>query len=179
MLVDLYAETSSKGICSMSKGALLIARLSDPERLVPTAEVFEHSEFVDCWNAVDGHIDLVAKIKTPASALPDQLRNLPGIAEMYAFDLSEESGDLVCDPAYAHSFVFLEVEREKLRSVRDKLRSLKEVAFCSPIQGSDELVAVIRGNTFSSIDRAINEQIRTTDGVLRLKQDRVINLKQI
>jgi hypothetical protein len=163
----------------MSSGALLIARLSDPERLVPTAQFLEHSEFVDCWNAVDGHVDLVAKIKTPASMLPDQIRNLPGIEELYAFDLSDESGNLVCDPAYAHSFVFLEVEHDRISSVRDRLRSLKEVAFCAPIQGTDELVIVIRGDTFTAIDRTINDQIRTTDGVLRLKQDRVISLKQI
>ena len=42
-----------------------------------------------------------------------------------------------------------------------------------------ELVAVVNGDSFQSIDRAVNDQIRLIDGVLRLKQDRVINLRNI
>ena len=163
----------------MSNGALLLARLSDPERLIPTAEVFEHSEFVECWNAVDGHVDLVAMIKTPASALPAQLRNLPGIDEMYVFDLTDDGAKLVCQLNLSHSFVFLEVEADKLAQIRTKLKALKQVIFCSQIESKNELVAVISGESFQSIDRTVNDQIRATDGVLRLKQDRVIYLKQI
>lgn len=163
----------------MSNGALLLARLSDPERLIPTAEVFEHSEFVECWNAVDGHVDLVAMIKTPASALPAQLRNLPGIDEMYVFDLTDDGAKLVCELNLSHSFVFLEVEADKLAQIRTKLKGLKQVIFCSQIESKNELVAVISGESFQSIDHTVNDQIRKTDGVLRLKQDRVINLKQL
>ena len=163
----------------MSNGSLLLARLSDPERLIPTAEVFEHSEFVECWNAVDGHVDLVAMIKTPASALPAQLRNLPGIDEMYVFDLTDDGAKLVCQLNLSHSFVFLEVEADKLAQIRTKLKGLKQVIFCSQIESRNELVAVISGESFQSIDHTVNDQIRKTDGVLRLKQDRVINLKQI
>jgi hypothetical protein len=163
----------------MSSGALLLARLSDPERLIPTAEVFEHSEFVDCWNAVDGHVDLVALIKTPAAALPAQLRNLPGIDELFVFDLSDDSTKLVCELALSHSFLFIDVEADKLLPVQTKLKSFKQVVFCSRIDNRNELVAVISGEDFQSIDRTVNDLIRPTDGVLRVKQDRVINLKQI
>ncbi|MCX6144829.1 MAG: hypothetical protein NTZ35_16610 [Ignavibacteriales bacterium] len=163
----------------MSSGALLLARLSDPERLIPTAEVFEHSEFVDCWNAVDGHVDLVALIKTPASALPAQFRNLPGIDELYVFDLTDDGAKLVCELALSHSFLFLEVEADKLADVQSRIKALAQVIFCSRMQDRNELVAVISGDNFQSIDRMVNNQIRPIDGVLRVKQDRVINLKQI
>jgi DNA-binding Lrp family transcriptional regulator len=163
----------------MSSGALLLARLSDPERLIPTAEIFEHSEFVDCWNAVDGHVDLVALIKTPAAALPAQLRNLPGIDELFVFDLSDDSAKLVCDLAFSHSFLFIDVASEKLLAVQTQLKALKQVIFCSRIDNRNELVAVVSGDNFQSIDRIVNETIRPSDGVLRVKQDRVINLKQI
>jgi hypothetical protein len=163
----------------MSSGSLLLARLSDPELLIPTAEVFEHSEFVDCWNAVDGHVDLVALIKTPASSFPAQLRNLPGIDEMFVFDLTDDGAKLVCELGLAHSFVFLEVEAERLATVQSRLKSFAQVIFCSRMHDRNELVAVISGDNFQSIDRMVNSQIRPIDGVLRVKQDRVINLKQI
>jgi hypothetical protein len=66
----------------MSSGALLLARLSDPENLVPAAEVIEHSDIVECWNAVDGHVDLVAKLNAPPSALLEQIRSLGGNPEL-------------------------------------------------------------------------------------------------
>lgn len=163
----------------MSSGALLLARLSDPERLIPTAEIFEHSEFVDCWNAVDGHVDLVALLKTPAAAIPAQFRNLPGVEELYVFDLTDDGTKLVCDLALAHSFLFLEVEADKLTQIQANIKAYKQVVFCSQMQNRNELVAVISGDNFQSIDHTVNDLIRPTDGVLRVKQDRVINLKQI
>ena len=163
----------------MSSGALLLVRLSDPERLIPTAEVFEHSEFVDCWNAVDGHVDLVALIKTPASALPAQFRNLPGIEEMHVFDLTDDSTKLVCELSLSHSFLFLEVEADRLTDVQSRIKALAQVIFCSRMHDRNELVAVISGENFQSIDHMVNYKILPIDGVLRVKQDRVINLKQI
>ena len=163
----------------MSSGALLLARLSDPERLIPTAEVFEHSEFVDCWNAVDGHVDLVALIKTSAAALPAQFRNLPGVDELYVFDLTDDGAKLVCELALSHSFLFLEVEADKLANIQSRIKALPQVIFCSRMQDRNELVAVISGDNFQSIDLMVNKQIRPIDGILRVKQDRVINLKQI
>jgi hypothetical protein len=163
----------------MSAGALLLARFSGPEGLVPAAEVLEHSDIVECWNAVDGHIDLVAKLSAPPSELLEQLRNLSGVQEAVTLDLSDETGALVCDPASAHSFVFLDVERQKNATIHAKLQALEAVAFCSSMHNGTELVAVIGGASFQSIDRTINDQIRTIDGVLRLKQDRVINLRQM
>jgi hypothetical protein len=163
----------------MSAGALLLARFSGPEGLVPAAEILEHSEIVECWNAVDGHIDLVAKLNAQPSELLEKLRNLAGVQEAVSLDLSDATGALVCDPGSSHSFVFLDVERQKNSIIHAKLQALEAVAFCSSIHDGTELVAVVSGINFPAIDRTVNEEIRTIDGVLRLKQDRVINLRQI
>lgn len=163
----------------MSTGAILLARLSDPEMLVPAAEVLEHSEIVECWNAVDGHVDLVAKLSASPSGLLDEIRSLGGDQDLDVIELSDESGKFLCNSALCYSFVFLEIEQGKLKLVRDRLAAVSQVSFCSSKQDSTEIIAAINGDTFQSVDRAINEQIRPLDGVLRLKQDRVINLKQI
>jgi DNA-binding Lrp family transcriptional regulator len=163
----------------MSVASLLLFRFSDPQKLVPAAEELEHSKIVDCWNAVDGHIDLVAKVNAEPTALIERIRTLGGIGEVHVLGLVEEAGKLLCDPAFAHSFVFLEVERERLSAVREKLLNLQHIEFCSSIEGSEELVIVVSGSAFHSIDRIVEDEIRTIDGVLRLKQDRVIDLKQI
>ena len=163
----------------MSLGALLIASFSDPEGLLPAAEVLDHSSIVECWSAVDGHIDIVAKLSGQPSELLEQLQQLQGIEETQAFDLSDESGLMVCDARTSHSFVFLDVERQKNAAICATLRKLEGIAFSSSTNDQNEIIAVVSGNNFQMIDRIVNDQIRTIDGVLRLKQDRVINLRQI
>ncbi len=163
----------------MSHGALLLARLSDPENLVPAAEVLEHSDIVECWNAVDGHVDIVARLNAPSARLLEEIRSLGGVQDLDVIELSDESGKFLCDPAFCYAFVFLEVEQGKLGFVRDRLATMQQVSFSSSKQDSNEIIAAVNGNSFQSIDRIINEQIRPIDGVLRLKQDRVINLKQL
>ncbi len=163
----------------MSPGALLLARLSDPEVLVPAAELLEHSEIVECWNAVDGHVDLVAKLTASPTALLQQMRSLGGIADLNVIEISGETGNFMCSPNLCYSFAFLEVEQGKINSIREHLAGIQEVVFCSLKNDNTEIIAAVSGNTFQSIDRIVNDQIRPVDGVLRLKQDRVINLKQI
>jgi hypothetical protein len=163
----------------MSTGALLLARLSDPENLVPAAAVLENSDIVECWNAVAGHVDLVAKLSASPAKLLEQIRSLGGVQDLNVIELTDESGKFLCNPALCYSFVFLEVEQGKLAFVRDRLATMEQVPFCSSKLDSNEIIAAVNGNTFQSVDRTINEQIRPIDGVLRLKQDRVINLKQI
>ena len=163
----------------MSAGVLLLARLTDPEQLVPTAELLEHSKNVQCWNAVDGHVDLVAKLTAPSAPLVDSLRGIDGMGDLDVFELSAESGTLLCDPAFDHAFVFMEVEPDKVGFVRDRLAAITDVVFSSTRTNEREMIAAVRGQSFQSVDRIVNEQIRPIDGVLRLKQDRVINLKQL
>ncbi len=163
----------------MSTGALLLARLSDPETLVPAAEFLEHSDIVECWNAVDGHVDLVAKLRESPTDLLAQIQGLGGEQDLDVIELTAESGALFCNPAICSSFVFLEVERDKCSAILNRIAGLTQVPFRSSRLGSDEIVALVTGSTFQAIDRVIADEIRPLDGVLRLKQDRVINLKQL
>ena len=163
----------------MSTGALLLARLYNPEHLVPAAEFLEHSQIVECWNAVDGHVDLVAKLSAPPAQLLEQIASLGGDQDLEVIELSDETGKLLCSPTLCYSFVFLEVEHAKLGTVRDAVAAMQQVAFCSVRQEGSEIIAVVNGDTFQAVDRIIADRIRRIDGVLRLKQDRVINLKQI
>lgn len=163
----------------MNASALLLARMSDPESLVPAAKVLERSEIVEWWYAVDGHIDLIAKLRAPSRELLNEIRGFAGMQNVQVFELSDGSGNLLCNPSSCYSFVFLEVEAERLGTIRKVLADLKEVIFCASRRGASELIAVVSGDSFQSIDRIIDDQLRVIDGVLRLKQDRIINLKQI
>jgi DNA-binding Lrp family transcriptional regulator len=83
------------------------------------------------------------------------------------------------DPAMAQAYLFLEVEITKLYKVRTRLTAMPEVLFCSTTRGGCDLVALVTGGTFDAIDHIINDKIRMLDGVLRLKQNYVIELTKL
>lgn len=161
----------------MSAGAYLLARFSDPEKLLPAAKLLQSADTVARWDAVDGHVHLV--VRTHSAAPADSLRSLGGLEQLARFDITKDndSGETF-DPTLAHAYLFVETEPDKRETVAKAVTALPEVLFCSTTTGGCDLVAVIRGPRFSAIDNIIAEKIRPLDGVLRVKHDRIIDLRQ-
>lgn len=161
----------------MSAGAYLLARFSDPEKLLPAAKLLASADTVARWDAVDGHVHLVVRARSTAPA--DSLRSLGGLEQLVQFAIAKDndSGESF-DPSLAHAYIFIETEPDKREAVCKAVTALPETLFCSITSGGCDLVAVIRGPRFSAVDNAIAEKIRPLDGVLRLKHDRIIDLRQ-
>ena len=164
----------------MTVGSYVLARFSDPEKLLPAIRAVQACEPVVRWSAVDGHVHLVMKVATPAAALPEPLKRLEGVDRLLTYDiLLDAEQNTQIDPAMAHAYLFLEVEITKLDKVRATLTAMPEVLFCSTTHGGCDLVALITGGNFDAVDHIINDNIRMLDGVLRLKQNYVIELTKL
>jgi DNA-binding Lrp family transcriptional regulator len=161
----------------MSAGLYLLARFSDHEKLLPAAKLLEGAKTVARWDAVDGHVHLVVRARSTAPL--DSLKSLGGLEQSARFDISKDndSGESF-DPSLAHAYVFVETEPDKRDAVCQAVTALPEILFCSTTTGGCDLVAVIRGPRFSAIDSTIADKIRPLDGVVRLKHDRIIDLRQ-
>jgi DNA-binding Lrp family transcriptional regulator len=90
-----------------------------------------------------------------------------------------ECEKVATDPSLCYAYVFIETEKAKLNSVKKALENIDQVVFCSHTDGGCDLVAVIKGENFSEVDRVIAGKIRVLDGILRLKHNRIIDLKQL
>ncbi|MEW6051161.1 MAG: Lrp/AsnC ligand binding domain-containing protein [Candidatus Zixiibacteriota bacterium] len=162
----------------MSAGAYLLARFTDPEQLLPAVKLLDSLQPIIRWDAVDGHVHLV--IKTKPAATPDAIKSLIGLDELLRYDIVD-NGDTgaIFDPSLSYAYVFIEAEACRRESVRESIAALSETHFCSATTGGCDVVAVIRGPRFSAVENTIAEKIRSLEGVLRLKHDRIIDLRQL
>ena len=164
----------------MSTGAYVLVKFEDPERLMPAVEELDSLSDIVKWDAVDGHFDLVLKLKQIGSQAIEQIKKLGGFTELASCELqSDNENKMTLSPDYSYSYVFIETQRYQQKAVQSSLEKMDAVAFCSPASGACDLVAVVQGENFDNITRTINNDIRPLDGVLRLKQDRIIFLDRM
>lgn len=76
----------------------------------------------------------------------------------------------------ASSYVFLEIEREKLENIFPTLYMNDQVVSCDNIKGKYDIVLLMQGASFAEIDRNIQNKIKPLDGVLRIKESPIIKL---
>lgn len=164
----------------MSTGAYVLVKFEGPERLMPAVEELDGRADIAKWDAVDGHFDLVLKVKDKGASAIEQIKKLGGFAELASCELqSDNENELTLSPDYSYSYVFIETERYQQKAVQSSLEKMDAVTFCSPATGACDLVAIVRGESFDKIARTVNNDIRPLDGVLRLKQDRIIFLDRM
>ena len=165
----------------MSAAAYVLVRFSHPDKLVPAIAVLKACPQVQRWDAVEGrHFQLVLKLHPPVAPLPDAIRQIDGMRELTTFKIvADVDHGATLTPQLCHAYLFIECEPGKLDSVTAVLDGLEQVATCSQVRGGCDLVVIVRGDSFQAIDRFVNDKIQHLDGILRLKKNRVIDLKQL
>jgi len=163
----------------MSSGAYLLAHVASQEDLIPAAKQLSEIESVTRWDAVDGHVNIILKTSNIAE-VKAALESVSGIDQTLAYNITGESGqDVTLDPSLCHAYLFIETEGAKRESIAKTLKSMTEVVSITSTSGGCDFVVVIKGATFSAVDHVINDYIRPLDGVIRLKHNRIIDLKQL
>ncbi|MBN1548191.1 MAG: response regulator [Syntrophaceae bacterium] len=76
----------------------------------------------------------------------------------------------------ASSYVFLEIEKEKLETIFPTLYINEQVVSCDCINGKFDIVLLMQGSSFAEIDRNIQAKIKPLDGILRIKETPIIKL---
>jgi hypothetical protein len=163
----------------MNAGSYLLARFSDPEKLESTINMIGGNQEVKQWNAVKGHVDLIVRLHHPNS-ISDKIRNIVGDNQFFVYNIQTgEQEEKLMAVDRCHAYVFIETEPTKADKIKGAIRKIDNILYCQSLSGGCDLVTVIYGDQFEVIDRIIREKIQPLDGILRLKTDRVIDLKQI
>ncbi|HOW43548.1 MAG TPA: response regulator [Candidatus Aminicenantes bacterium] len=76
----------------------------------------------------------------------------------------------------ASSYVFLEIEKDKLETLYPTLYINEQVVSCDCVEGQHDIVLLMQGTSFAEIDRNIAAKIKPLDGVLRIKEMPIIKL---
>jgi hypothetical protein len=164
----------------MNVGAYVLARFSDHEKLIPAIARVQQCEHLRYWSAVDGHVNLVVKLKSYLSSPPDLLKKMEGVKELLPYEIqTDHDAGIEFDPRFCYTYLFIESELAKIKAIFDSLNSMGDIVCSSIVQGGCDIIAVVKGSSFLEINRMVDANIRNLDGILRLKADRVIDLKKL
>jgi CheY-like chemotaxis protein len=110
--------------------------------------------------------------------LPDSVTNIISTVDK-AMGRDKGNPEALTNPNFsrsASSYVFLEIEKEKLENLYPILYMNDQVVSCDCINGKYDIVLLMQGASFADIDRNILAKIKPLDGVLRTKKTPIIKL---
>ncbi|MAT38584.1 MAG: hypothetical protein CL946_03150 [Ectothiorhodospiraceae bacterium] len=79
----------------------------------------------------------------------------------------------------ATSYVFLQIEKEKFDTIYPTLYLNDSVVHCDCTRGRFDIAILMRGTSFADIDNTVKNQIKTIDGILKIKECPIINFFEI
>lgn len=160
--------------------AFVLARFTDSEKRLPAISQLDNCAPVKRWDAVDGHFHLVLRVEGSASALPDAVRKLIGLQTVAAYDIiGNDNCGPDAPPDGTRAYIFVDAEPALKDGLLKTVREFPETVCAASVKGGCDVVAVIQGESIQSLERTINEKIRPLNGVLRLKHNHIIDLKQL
>ncbi len=74
------------------------------------------------------------------------------------------------------SYLFLEVEKEKLEEIYPTLRLDEDVVFCDYTLGKFNLILMVKADYFTDIDKFISKKINTLEGIVKVKKYPIVKL---
>lgn len=165
----------------MSPGSYIVAHFSNSDGLLPAVETLRGCDDVVQWDAVDGNAHVIIKLRPmPSPTLPDTILNIKGIDHLIHYSiLADYQSERPINTSFCHSYVFVEADPSKSEVVEKALQQMDAAICCSTLTGGSEFVVLVEGKNFEAVDQIVNGRIRVLDGVLRLKRNRVIELKEM
>ena len=161
----------------MSQGTYMLASFDSADRLLPAVETILTLSGIVRWHAVEGNHNLVVKLGSGTESTVEKLKKLDGLTDLKICPIrqdNEPTGALA--ETLPAVYLLMDVESSRKGSLVTELAELDMVRFCSETSGESDLVALATGESFAEIDGAVRNEIRLLDGVLRLRQYRIIDL---
>jgi CheY-like chemotaxis protein len=189
-----------------SVSAYVLLNFFDSANLSEVYQDMYFMDHVLYCDAIKGEFDMAlllqaAKMSELHALIDDKIKKLPGVKDICFMPvesplLSESANSIIgtVDKALgrekgnsesttnvnfsksASSYVFLEIEKEKLESIYPTLYMNDQVVSCDNIKGKYDIVLLMQGASFAEIDRNIQNKIMPLDGVLRIKESPIIKL---
>ncbi len=160
----------------MTDGTYIFVRFSDRQNLEKAPGQIEKLDGLARWDALEGNFQLAFRMSDGSAAALETIGALGGVAETAECRIvkgTDNTGPL--DPEFCHAYILAETEEEKRDAVLATVSDIDGVLSCDTTEGLCDLVAVVRGETFDEVDRIISRKITPVDGLLRLKQDRILS----
>lgn len=194
------AGSSSEPEIRESVSAYLTVRITDPGRSMEIFSTLETIEGVQSCDAVRGDVDVIilgqASSPEGIQALFDRVKAVPGIEvvslspverprldrdvdefiETYRRTVKAGAGEEARRQPGTMSYIIVDIDREAIQKIFTTVFFIEEVVFCDVIDGGTKLVGMITGQGAVGRMPRIAEKLGQIDGVLRVREARVIRL---
>ncbi len=183
-----------------SASAYLTIRITDQDRSMDIFNTLHSMDGVQSCDAVRGDVDIIllGQASSPAGiqALFDRIRAIPGIevvsmspverprldrdvdefVETYRRTVKVAAGEEARRQPGTMSYIIVDIDREAIQKIFTTVFFIEEVVFCDVIDGGSRLVGMITGQGAVGRMPRIIEKLSQIDGVLRVREARVIRL---
>ena len=142
----------------------------------PTFE--EINDLVEKELKTMGGVAAVSLMPVQMPVLADNVVNLLGSVDRA---LGRDKGESKAESGQAarqrvSSYVMLEIEKEKIEAIYPALYFNDQVVNCDCTDGTYNIVLLMKGTSFADIEHNVRNNLRTLDGVLRIKEFPIITL---
>jgi len=193
-------------IPAQSTTAYALVTLSDDANLLKVYRTLYFQENVVYCDAIRGDYDLVLLLQSDTldgikAIVDSEIKKIPGVAEASLLSVAvpafgenvhsiigsvdralgrDKAGEDVNTSQVARrrtsSYVMLEIEKEKLEAIYPALYFNDQVVYCDYTRGKYDIVLLMKGTSFSEIEKTIRTTFKTMDGVLRIKEWPILTL---
>ena len=185
-----------------SVSAYLTIRVTDPDRSMEIYREIYQMQGVQCCEAVRGDFDIIilaqASSQDEIKALFDKIAAIDGVEIVSMSEVERPKldrdvdefikiySDAVKQPAQMSpsqhpvttSYIIVDIDKEAIQQIFTTVYCIDDVVFCDVIEGGTKLVGMIIGHQAVGRTSRVIERLDDIDGVLRVREAKVINLSE-
>jgi CheY-like chemotaxis protein/nitrate reductase NapAB chaperone NapD len=186
----------------VSVSAYLTLRVTDPDHSMDIYMKLYHMDGVQRCEAVRGDVDIIvlaqADSKEKIEQLFQQIRSMDGVdvvsmdrvarpkldrdvhefIKTYSAIVKEATTETAAKHSGTTSYVIVDINKDAIQQVFTTVFFIDEVVFCDVIEGGSKLVGMITGESAVGAKPRIIEKLNQIEGVLRVREAKVIKIME-
>ncbi len=195
------AETAEPSMAE-SVSAYLTIKIKDPERCLEVFNQLRQMEGIESCDAVRGEVDIIllaqASSQAGIRALFDSVKAIAGVEvvsvsaverpkidrdvhefiDVYQKTVKAASHQSARKQLGTTSYIIVDIDKNAIQQIFTTVFFIDEVVFCDVIESGTKLVGMITGQAAVGRTPHIIEKISQVDGVLRVREAKVIRLME-
>ena len=196
-------EDKGPGMMRESISAYLTIRITEPERSMDIFNQLYNLEGVQSCDAVRGDVDIIvlAQASTPEGiqALFNRIRAIKGVEiasmssierpkldrdidefiSIYQKAVKERAQKSMAEYRGTTSYIIVDIDKNAIQQIFTTVFFIDDVIFCDVIDNGAKLVGMVTSSGAVGKTPKIIEKLKQIDGVLRVKEARIIKLMDV
>ena len=167
-------RTANEVLENMST-TFVFARFDDREVMDQILDAVESKPSVSRWEATEGHYQLALTVEGKGGKSTTALTSIGQPSESIVCPIKKSDPPVFDrDPDIKYSYLLVEASTDQIERLWGILGHEENVIQVNRAEGNYNLIAVATAKMFDDIDQLVDDKISSLDGVLRVRQLRIL-----